>query len=400
MHKKYENPIHVCTKEQNIKSTAKINSAVVIPALNPIPNLVDFVEQLIQHGVPQVIVVNDGSDSSFNDIFDGLKQVGNCTVLTHEINRGKGRALKTAFSYFLEHYSYMDGVVTADADGQHIVEDICAICERLSLKHDSLILGVRDFSGSNVPKRSHMGNAVTSRLFQVLYGYYLSDTQTGLRGIPANELQWMLDMNGERYDYELNMLIKARRRNIHIETIPIKTVYFDNNSGSHYSTVKDSARVFVCLVSGLIQYSGSAGVASIFDVSVFFILNTIVLRGMLASERIFISTVIARIISSICNYILNRRFTFADTGKLSASIVRYYTLCICQMMTSYGLVYAFSLLWKVNESIIKLIVDMALGFISYQLQLHWVFRKKDGNSTFLTMEEDFPLMGDSTRRGK
>jgi len=122
-----------------------VNSAVVIPALNPIPNLADFVRKLIEHGIPQVIVINDGSDSSFDDVFRKVEQLEHCTVLTHKKNRGQGRALKTAFSYFIEHYSYLDGVVTADADGQHMTEDICKICERLSLKQNSLVLGVRNF---------------------------------------------------------------------------------------------------------------------------------------------------------------------------------------------------------------------------------------------------------------
>lgn len=364
--------------EVNKKTKSKnINSAVVIPALNPMPNLPDFVRKLLECGIPQVIIVNDGSNSSYNDIFCEITQLEHCTVLTHKENRGKGRALKTAFSYFMEHYAHLDGVVTADADGQHQVEDICRICEVLSLKQDSLILGVRNFKEDNVPKRSYIGNLVTSRIFQLLYGNYLSDTQTGLRGIPTGELSWMVDMSGERFDYEINMLIKAKSRNLSFLMIPIKTLYFNNNSGSHYCTAKDSVLIFNRLISGLIRYFGATVVSGFFDILGFFLLNSIILVGWSAPVRIFSSTVIARLISSMCNYLLNRRFIFADTNKLKTSAIRYYALCICQMMASYGFVYALSLYWRVNESIIKLIVDCILGFISYQIQLHWVFRKND-----------------------
>jgi len=368
-------------KKTNLKN---INSAVVLPALNPMPNLLDFVRKLLESGIPQVIIVNDGSDSSFNDIFREVNQLEHCTVLTHKVNLGKGRALKTAFSYFMEHYAYLDGVVTADADGQHQIADICRICEIMSLKQDSLILGVRNFKEDNVPKRSYIGNLVTSHIFQLLYGNYLNDTQTGLRGIPASELAWMVDMSGERFDYEINMLIKAKRRNLGFSMIPIKTLYFDNNSGSHYCTAKDSALIFMRLISGLVKYSGATVVSGFFDILGFFLLNSVVLADWSAPVRIFSSTVIARVISSMCNYLLNRRFIFADTSKLKTSAIRYYVLCIFQMMASYGSVYAISLYWRVNESIIKLIIDCILGCISYQIQLHWVFRKNDNTKYSFT----------------
>lgn len=359
------------------KKITSFNSAIIIPALNPIPTLADFVRELLEHGVPEVIVVNDGSNASFNDIFREVEQLEHCTVLVHKVNQGKGRALKSAFSYIVEHYSYLDGVVTADADGQHTVEDICRIGERLSLKESSLILGVRNFKEANVPIRSYMGNLMTSFLFQSLYGYNLQDTQTGLRGIPISELGWMIEMGGERYDFEINMLIKARQRNIDFSTVPIKTVYYDKNSGSHFSTIKDAVSIFLRLISGLIQYSGATLVTGVIDVLAFFVLNSIVLADWSASLRIFVSTVIARLMSSALNFFMNRRLIFADKGKLASSAVRYYIWCVLLMMLSYSLVYTISLFWKVNASIIKLIIDVALGLVSYQVQLRWVFQNKD-----------------------
>lgn len=370
----------------NIKRISKLNSAVIIPALNPTLNLIDFVHDLIKTGVPCVIVVNDGSGASYNGIFTELKKFGKCTVLEHVVNRGKGRALKTAITYFIENYSYLDGVVTADADGQHAINDICKICEKLSNTHGSLILGERNFKESNVPKRSYLGNTVTSCIFKFLYNSDLNDTQTGLRGIPKKELPWILELKGERYDFEINMLINARRNNINLKTIPIQTIYFENNSGSHYSTIKDSIPIFLKLISGLIQYSGSTIVSSILDVSAFFILNTFLLSTFPAAMRIFLSTAIARLISSMCNFAMNRRFIFSDTGKVSRSVLRYYILCVCLMMTSYGLVYSISLFWKVNESFIKLITDFILGFLSYEVQLRWVFQNKNNDESSIHNE--------------
>lgn len=372
---------HVLEKSNIKTESGGINSAVVIPALNPMEGLVDFVCSLLKHGIPEVIVVNDGSDDSFDNIFSEIEKTECCTVLRHEQNRGKGQALKTAFAYFLNNFSYLDGVVTADADGQHTVEDICIIGKEMSKNKHCLILGKRDFSQSDVPKRSLMGNRVTSFIFHFLYNSKLEDTQTGLRGIPKGELSWITQMKGDRYDFEINMLIEAKQRSIEIIQIPIKTVYFDNNSGSHFSTVKDAARVFRCLISGLVYYANAAIASGVVDILGFFLLNTFILSFLPASLRIFLSTLFARALSSFCNYTINRKMTFGDTGKILNSVARYYVLCVSIMLISFVSVYSISLIWAVNASVIKLIVDAVLGIISYQVQMRWVFRNKGVSKT-------------------
>lgn len=368
-------PEHLLTGKR--KNGAKINSAVVIPALNPVPRLVDLVKELLARGIPQVIVVNDGSDSAYNAIFQAAAKFERCTVLTHKTNRGKGRALKTAFTYFNERFSYLDGVVTADADGQHAAEDICAIAERLSLHEGCLVLGVRNFRENDVPRRSYLGNVITSRIFWMFYGQYLQDTQTGLRGIPARELRWMAEMRGERYDYEINMLIKARFRQLDLLLVPIQTLYFDNNSGSHYKTVKDSARVFWCLISGLRQYVETTVISGIIDVLGFFVLYTFAFSDLIVSERIFASTVIARVVSSAGNYALNRRIIFSDSGRVVRSAFRYYILWFGLMLSSYALVLEISRILRVNVVLIKISGDFFLGLLSYQIQLRWVFKHRE-----------------------
>jgi glycosyltransferase involved in cell wall biosynthesis len=220
------------------------NSAIVIPALNPSETLIDYVKELLQKGSSLVIVVNDGSAQELNYIFEQLSAMERCHVLTHEINRGKGRALKTAFEYFLTTETHLKGVVTADSDGQHSVEDIEKIAEALESGERSLILGVRDLNAEHVPFRSTLGNRLTTYFFDWLFGYRLEDTQTGLRGIPASELPTLTQLKGERYEYEINMLIYARRNQLPFHEIPIETIYFNNNEGSHYKSIRDSMKIF------------------------------------------------------------------------------------------------------------------------------------------------------------
>lgn len=241
----------------NATNTLKHNTAVIVPVLNPQADLACFIKELLDMGTAHVIIVNDGSGKAYDSIFNEVAKLKDCTVLRHEVNKGKGRALKTAFSHFMQHFPDMDGVVTADADGQHAVDDIIKICEILSMKKNKLILGVRNFKEKTVPKASYIGNHLSSIIFRLLYGIYINDTQTGLRGIPSAELSWMTDLKGERYDYEINMLIKARKLKIGIISIPIKTLYFNNNSGSHYKLIKDSAYIFKYLILGIWLHRGA-----------------------------------------------------------------------------------------------------------------------------------------------
>jgi putative flippase GtrA len=348
--------------------------AIIIPALNPSKSLVEYVKTLLARDVPQVIVVNDGSSREFSSIFNELADLDRCTVLTHEVNRGKGRALKTAFHYFLQVYHDLDGVVTADADGQHSIPDVLKIAESLVNTDEEMILGVRDFSGDNVPVRSLIGNRITSFIFQLFYGGKLEDTQTGLRGIPQKILPLLLELKGERYEYEINMLIFAKKNNIRLSEISIQTLYFNNNSESHYSSIIDSIRVFRKLISGLVKYSVATFASGIIDIVSFFLLTSLILKNLPIGIRIFIGTLGARILSSSCNFYMNRKLVFTSRNNVKNAIIKYYVLFFGLIAASYILVLSANLLLDVNVILAKICIDALLGILSYQIQLHWVFK--------------------------
>lgn len=224
---------------------------VIIPALNPTYDLIDYIYDLLRQNVSQVVVVNDGSKASTIPIFTKIENMPKCTVLTHKINKGKGRALKTAFQHVLKHLN-VEGVITADADGQHSVQDVIKIGKALNTVQNALLLGVRDFNQNHVPTRSYIGNKITSFLYKLIFKINLIDTQTGLRGIPINILPAFLTLEGERYEYEMNMLIVAAKRKLPIKQIPIQTIYIDKNKSSYYHPIKDSYQIFTTIISGII----------------------------------------------------------------------------------------------------------------------------------------------------
>ena len=207
----------------------------VIPSLNPDESLLKVIENLIQVGITDIVIVDDGSRKECEIIFSEAKNFG-ATVIKHAVNKGKGAALKTAFNYYFNNYdvNYYKGVVTADADGQHLATDIKKIADILIGSDKSamrMILGTRDFNEKNVPFKSRNGNKITTVVFEVLFGKKINDTQTGLRGISNQFLKRCVDLPQNRFEYEINMLIDAVKNNVIIEEAFIRTVYIDGNDG-------------------------------------------------------------------------------------------------------------------------------------------------------------------------
>ncbi len=219
---------------------------VLIPAYEPDERLINLVLELINKCGYEIVVVDDGSGSDFNNIFARIQGMG-CTVLTYITNRGKGFALKTGFDYIYAKTGETTGVVVADADGQHLVTDIIRIANAITFSQDKIVLGVRKFVGE-VPLRSKIGNTVTRAVFANASGENIKDTQTGLRGFPVALLPWLICLEGERFEYEMNMLIEAKPSGYKFTQIDIETVYLEENKSSHFRTFRDSARVYVPLL--------------------------------------------------------------------------------------------------------------------------------------------------------
>lgn len=357
---------------------------VVIPSYNPDEKLAATVKELIAEGFSDVIVIDDGSREETKRFFP--PESGNVTVLKHDVNRGKGAGLKTAFGYILEHRPDAEGCVTVDGDGQHRASDVAA-CVREMLAHpDSVVLGARDFSLSSVPARSKVGNRFTSRTFRLLFGMKLADTQTGLRVFPRSVIPAMLTARGSRYEFESNMLIVMKRRRIPYREVTIETVYIDENATSHFRPVRDSLRIYGMIVA----FAASSLVSWLVDFGLFALLRNLILPKIMPEAvdvgaiRIPIlfaaSYALARVVSATLNYTINRRVVFGDGDKRSAG--RYVILSICQLALASGI--GQLIVWALPEGhpswlelIIKMAIDTVLFFMSFRLQNNWVFRSRE-----------------------
>jgi len=356
-----------------MNNAAHKNVTILIPAYNPDNRLLQLVKDLIQARFSRIIIVNDGSNQECNDIFKILSSYKECLVIKHAINLGKGRALKTGFNYFLNHASDSIGVITVDADGQHAVEDIIKVRTQLLKQPKNLVLGVRDFSATNIPFRSKFGNILTRKIFTFAGGLKITDTQTGLRGIPVHFLRQLMNVSGERFEYELNMLLKCKPYNIRISEVNIQTIYIEDNKSSHFNPIVDSIKIY----SVFLTYTLSSILSFGLDILLFTILS-LALKDVIPPYFIIFATIGARLVSSLFNYMVNKHIVFKSTSK--SAVVQYYFLSVCQMFLSSFGVYLLYLLFGNGEVLIKIFVDSILFLMSFYIQRAWVFKEKPGSN--------------------
>ncbi len=358
---------------------ALADAVILIPSLEPDERLPAYIQKLADSGFGHIVVVDDGSAESYQEIFRRVGETDSrVQVLHHEVNRGKGVALKTGYRWIQENLPEISGVITADADGQHTVTDCVRLAEELEKGKRALYLGSRDFSQENVPPKSRAGNRFTSVLFFLLYGKWLQDTQTGLRAFRREDLSFMADVEGERFEYEMNVLIACARHDLPMIPITIETVYENENRGTHYHPLKDSMRIFRVIIRGFVRFMGASIICFLVDHGLFNLLNLAVFgnHAEKAAKYIFLSTAAARLVSASLNFALNKKFVFRLRGHTGGALWKYIVLAAAIMLMSAGGVWLLGQI-GISSTLAKILVDTLLYFLSYRLQQNWVFGEKE-----------------------
>ncbi len=348
---------------------------IIIPSLEPGECLINLVSDLKNKLSDPIVIVDDGSGEPFQWVFEVLEQLDGCYVIHHGENKGKGRALKTAFSFCLDKFPDMIGSVTADSDGQHTVPCILK-CRKALVEHQaSLVMGVRNFSGEGVPSKSRFGNNLTRFICRAFCGVNVSDTQTGLRGIPADFMRELLELNGERFEFETRMLLAAKG-SYSIFEVPIETVYDSKDSHTtHFDPIRDSARIYKIFLSEFVKFMFSSMSASAVDL-VLFALFCIVFED-LTKYYVIISTVLARMVSATYNYLINYKVVFHSHNSHKKTTTKYVCLVLVQMTLSACAVTGLTMLWpSLTPIIAKIPVDVMLFFLNFFVQREFVYSKK------------------------
>lgn len=348
---------------------------ILIPSYEPGAHLVPLV-RAVRDLEPdaRIVIVDDGSSEAFADVFADAARAG-ATVLRHPVNRGKGAALKTGLGFIADRHPG-DHVVTADADGQHTPVDISRVAEALrddaSRGDTCLILGVRDFRG-DVPLRSRVGNAVARGMFRAAAGWRASDTQTGLRGIPSEMLSWARRVPGDRFEYEIEMLLRLGRSGGTAREIPVETVYLEHNASSHFRPLIDSLRVTL----PLLMFAGSSLIAFFIDAAALLLFAS-VLAG--TTNSLATAIIASRIVSASANYFINRRFVFCGRGehRTARHVLRYAV--VATLLLASNIVWMEALTgFGLPLVIAKIFTETALFILSFGLQRRFVFHDPESD---------------------
>ena len=350
---------------------------IIIPSYEPDEKLIKLLGELRENGVQNIIIVDDGSGENYAHFFESAQDVYGCKVMHHAVNQGKGRALKTAFDYCLKEFSDYPGVITADSDGQHSPSCILKCAQALIEHPDALIMGCRCFDEKDVPKKSEYGNKLTRKVMKYLTGVSVSDTQTGLRGIPMSFMEDLLRVKGERFEFETNMLLESKSCGVPIVEVPIETIYIEENKTSHFHPFRDSVRISMIFGKFLLS-SFSSSIVDLVLFSLFCFLLRDKQWGMIT--YIMASTVLARILSALYNFIINYRIVFQSRESIWVTLPRYVLLAVVQMTLSALLVNWLYPFFGGAEVLVKIPVDIILFFLSFVIQREFVYAKRNSNT--------------------
>ena len=358
---------------------------IVIPAYRPDDRLFGVIDGLIsdEH---RFVVVDDGSGPVCASLFRKLeKEYSHCvTVIHHSLNRGKGHAMKTAFEHIQNVCREDDGILTIDADSLDRLNDAKALISAWEGDRSAFYIASNVFTGK-IPLRDKIGSTITRSVFAVTSGVRIGDTESGLRAFSVKLIPDLLKIKGERFDFEIAELLYAAKERIRIVEIPFEREYSTGNHRRHY-LFKDSwliyKMIFVFMLSSfscfLIDYTLLLVLAGVFkklpgaiEVSAgefrLSMLGTQVDTHLLA-------LIIARTVSSFCNYLLNREIVFKTGSR--AAIVRFYAVIIGLLLANYGLLALVASENGLPLWIAQLVVQAVLYPISFILQRKFVFPEK------------------------
>ena len=354
----------------------------LIPAYEPGDVIFDLVRNLKIEGY-NIVIVDDGSGRDYQLTFNLLKK--DAVVLQYEINRGKGYALKYGLAYIRENFGHCT-VVTMDSDGQHLVEDankVCAIVE----EYDRLfVVGSRVLT-KDAPTKSRLGNDITRKVFKAVTGIKVYDTQSGLRAFDSRWIPTLLNIDGDRYEYEMNVLLYIAKEKLPIKEVPISVIYFDKqNSVSHFNAVADSIRIY----SKIFKFALSSFLSFLIDFIVYSLLimlfqglsgslfpvgSSLISSGLMGNGiALIVANYGARAVSSVVNFTINKRLVFASEGNTLKEAAKYFGLVIA-IITVNTLILSALAATGINLFVAKILVELIMFLFNYIIQHKFVFRK-------------------------
>jgi glycosyltransferase involved in cell wall biosynthesis len=321
-----------------------------------------LLEEIRQSDPAPIVVVDDGSGPACRELFERASRVPGTTVLTNAVNLGKGAALKHGMNHILVNHPDCVVVVTADADGQHAVTDILKVANALQAGPAEVTFGCRDFK-RDVPFRSKIGNVVSRYVYRFVVGLNLSDTQTGLRGIPRRLMELSLGIRSNRYEFETEQIIAAKTAGFKFTEVPIQTVYIDDNSGSHFNPILDSFRIYFVLL----RYALSSVATALSDFIVFYILTA---NGI----ALLSANMSARGVALWLQFVLLKKYVFKSKAGLPI-FAAYVAYVFFSGYLSAAMQAQFAGHFIDSALLAKVVVESVIWIFNFMFLRDIIFRK-------------------------
>jgi len=337
---------------------------VLIPAYEPGEHFIPLLQEIRERSSMSIVVVNDGTEIAKDRIEEAVRYA---KVVHHSQNRGKGAALKTGLRYIQEHYSddVDTAILTMDADGQHKFSDAVRLIHQLDMNEMMMVLGVRQFD-TNVPFRSRFGNSVTKGVFHLVTGRVVHDTQTGMRLFPITMIPGLLEIEGDHFEYEMNVLLELTRNDIRIAEVPIRTIYENENKGSHFHAIKDSLRIYV----GIFKFMAASFFCFLLDFLCFSLFNFVSAGNYLTECNI-----IARVISASVNFTINKHLVFKDEQSVIKTAAKYIVVAAIVLFCNTLLLNLLVKVIGANVTFSKILVECIMFFFSWATQQFLIFNR-------------------------
>ena len=337
---------------------------VLIPAYEPGESFIPLLQEIRERSSMSIVVVNDGTERESARIEEAVHYA---KVVHHSQNRGKGAALKTGLRYIQEHYSddVDTAVLTMDADGQHKFSDAVRLVHQLRMDEMMMVLGVRQFDKA-VPFRSRFGNSVTKGVFHLVTGRVVNDTQTGMRLFPISMISGLLEIEGDHFEYEMNVLLELTRNNIRIAEVPIRTIYENDNKGSHFHALKDSLRIYI----GIFKFMAASFFCFLLDLFCFSVLNYVT-----AGIHLTTCNVVARLISASVNFTINKNLVFKDEQSVIKTALKYIVVAVIVLTCNTLLLNLLVKVIGANAIFSKILVECIMFFFSWATQQFLIFNR-------------------------
>ena len=359
-----------------------LKTTIVIPSYNPDVKLSMLVDELIMSGFSDIIIVDDGSDFGIRNVettFEYVKEKAECTILHHPSNLGKGMALKTGFKFCMHNRNKDTIVVTMDDDGEYSIPDVNAcleIYEENHMEDKPVLIASRDFKAGTYSTKRYIINKVAGIAMTYLCGVDIKDVQTGLRIIPVKYMKNLLKIEGERFEYEINMLVELKYNNISTVEHIISKEKETTIRYADYNPIWDICR----LIAVMLKYAVSSMAATALDVALFYLIILSMddtLLNVDKSAGMLLATVVARVISSTFNCVVNKRTVFKSDEPMKRVIIKFYIFSLLRALVSYvmilGASYVLGSYADTATVIVKLIVDLILFFAGYGIQKKFIF---------------------------